>query len=92
MMSDKDIAPVLEVLGASFERIYLTRVNSRRAASIEKLKKLCPAGIAVEDPSAAYRQVLDSPVATVVVAGSFYLVGEILGNLSRQAGTSPDYS
>ncbi len=78
MMSDKDIASVLKILGASFERIYLTRVNSRRAASIEELKKLCPSGIAVEDPSAAYRQALASPVATVVAAGSFYLVGEIL--------------
>jgi dihydrofolate synthase/folylpolyglutamate synthase len=80
MMSDKDIAPVLKILGASFERIYLTRVNSRRAASIEELKKLCPSGIAVEDPFAAYRQALASPVATVVAAGSFYLVGEILKN------------
>ncbi len=78
MMSDKDIASVLEILGDFFERIYITRVNSRRAASIEELKKLCPSGIVVADPSAAYRQALASPVATVVAAGSFYLVGEIL--------------
>jgi len=80
MMSDKDIASVLKILGASFERIYITRVNSRRAASIEELKKLCPSGIAVADPFAAYRQALASPVATVVAAGSFYLVGEILSH------------
>ena len=87
MMSDKDIASVLKILGASFERIYLTRVNSRRAASTEELKKLCPSGIAVEDPSAAYRQALASPVATVVAAGSFYLVGEILG-LDKTSATT----
>ena len=80
MMKDKDIASVLEILGDFFEQIYITRVNSRRAASIEELKRLCPSGIAVADPSAAYRQALASPVATVVAAGSFYLVGEILKN------------
>jgi len=78
MMSDKDIAAVLEILGASFERIYLTRVNSRRSASIEEFKKFWPSGIAVEDPLDAYHQALASPVSTVVAAGSFYLVGEIL--------------
>jgi len=87
MMSDKDIASVLKILEAAFERFYLTRVNSRRAASIEELKRFCPSGIAVESSSAAYRQALASPVATVVAAGSFYLVGEILGNLPRQAGS-----
>ncbi len=86
MMSDKDIAAVLEILGASFERIYLTRVNSRRSASIEEFKKFWPSGIAVADPLDAYHQALASPVSTVVAAGSFYLVGEILRNLSRQAG------
>ena len=80
MMSDKDIAAVLEILEPYFERIYLTRVNSRRAAGIEKLKMVCPSGIAVAEPSAAYRQALDSSAATVVAAGSFYLVGEILKN------------
>lgn len=83
MMSDKDIASVLEILEASFERVYLTRVNSRRAASIEKLKMQCPSGIAVADPLTAYRQALASPVATLVAAGSLYLVGEILKHESK---------
>jgi dihydrofolate synthase/folylpolyglutamate synthase len=78
MMNDKDIASVLEILGACFDQIYLTRVSSRRSAGIEELKKLCPSGVAVADPFDAYQQALASPVATVVAAGSFYLVGEIL--------------
>ena len=70
----------LEILEASFERVYLTRVNSRRSASLEELKKVFPSGIVVADPLAAYQQALDSPVSTVVAAGSFYLVGEILSH------------
>ena len=80
MMNDKNIASVLEILEASFERVYLTRVNSRRSASLEELKKVFPSGIVVADPLAAYQQALDSPVSTVVAAGSFYLVGGILSH------------
>jgi dihydrofolate synthase/folylpolyglutamate synthase len=92
IMSDKDVASILEILGTSFDRIYLTRVNSRRAASIEELKKLCPAGIAVADPFAAYRQALASHVATVVAAGSFYLVGEILNGLTNLQQLPEDWT
>jgi dihydrofolate synthase/folylpolyglutamate synthase len=80
MMSDKDIASVLEILGPGFDRIYLPRVNSRRSASIEQLEQLCPSGVAVADPFDAYQQALAFAASTVVVAGSFYLVGEILSH------------
>lgn len=87
MMGDKKIVSVLEILEASFERIYLTRVDSPRAAALKELERLCPSGIAVADPYVAYRQALASPVATVVAAGSLYLVGEILA--SKRMRTQP---
>ncbi len=98
MMRDKDIAIVLESLAGCFERIYLTRVNSRRSASIEELKKFCPSGLPIGNPVVAYRKARLSGAATVVAAGSFYLVGELLRkefgdspkNFSRNRGLSPN--
>ena len=98
MMRDKDIAIVLESLAGCFERIYLTRVNSRRSASIEELKKFCPSGLPIGNPVVAYRQARLSGAATVVAAGSFYLVGELLRkefgdspkNSSRNRGLTPN--
>lgn len=76
-MRDKDIARILEILGPCFHRIYLTTIQSQRAASIAELKQIFPRGIPVPDPFDAYPRALQS-TATVVVAGSFYLVGKIL--------------
>ncbi len=92
MMRDKDIAIVLESLAGCFERIYLTRVNSRRSAPIEELQNFCPSGLPVEDPVVAYRQARDSGAATVVAAGSLYLVGELLKEFQEQPVVSPNYT
>lgn len=94
MMQDKDIALVLERLEACFHRIYLTCVDSSRAASVDELKSLFPSGVPVKDACAAYRQALGSSAATVVVAGSFYLVGEILKRLQKPTGSAetPHYA
>ncbi|MDA2933673.1 bifunctional folylpolyglutamate synthase/dihydrofolate synthase [Acidobacteria bacterium AH-259-D05] len=81
IMQDKDIALVLETLEACFQRIYLTCIDSPRAASIDQLKSLLPSALPIKEPFAAYRQALSSSAATVVVAGSFYLVGKILKRL-----------
>ena len=81
IMRDKDMTPVGELLEACFRSIYLTSVDSPRAASVEVLQSLLPSGIPAGDPLSAYQQALDSSVRTVVVAGSFYLVGEILRSL-----------
>ncbi|MEE8349740.1 MAG: folylpolyglutamate synthase/dihydrofolate synthase family protein, partial [Acidobacteriota bacterium] len=81
IMKDKDITPVEERLRACFRDIYLTSVDSPRAASVEALHGVLPSGIPVAEPLDAYQRALDSPSETVVVAGSFYLVGEILKSL-----------
>ena len=81
IMKDKDMTPVAELLEACFQDIYLTAVDSPRAASVEALQNLFPSGIPAADPLSAYQQALDSGVETVVVAGSFYLVGEILKSM-----------
>jgi dihydrofolate synthase / folylpolyglutamate synthase len=85
IMGDKDVKGVLSHLDPCFDRIFLTRVESPRAAGIEELRTLCPRGIALGDPLAALTEAQSRP-GTVVVAGSFYLVGLILGSA---LGASP---
>ena len=87
IMSDKDARGVLSRLEPCFERIYLTRIDSPRAASVEALRTWCPRGMPVPDPLVALAEARSRP-GTVVVAGSFYLVGHILGS-SRQWSTRP---
>lgn len=82
MMRDKDIGKVLAILKPCFERVYLTRVDSPRAATLDELQALFPDGIAVAEPFEAYQRALAS-ATTIVVAGSFYLVGKILQSLER---------
>ena len=77
MMRDKDIAAVAAMLSPCFERIYLTHTVSSRVAAPVELKRFFPTGIPLDDPLTCYRQARES-MAAVVVAGSFYLVGEIL--------------
>jgi dihydrofolate synthase/folylpolyglutamate synthase len=78
IMKDKDITPVKELLEDCFQDIYLTAVDSTRAASAETLQGLLPSGILAGDSLRAYQQALNSSVQTIVVAGSFHLVGEIM--------------
>ncbi len=77
MMRDKEIARVLSILQPLCDRIFLTRIDSPRAAALEDLIRLCPAGIAVPNPRDAYGAAF-AGAETVVVAGSFFLAGEIL--------------
>lgn len=80
MMKDKDMTPVGELVMACFQDIYLTSMSSDRVASIREMNGLFPSGIPVADPLVAYSRALNTSAKTVVVAGSFYLVGEILKN------------
>lgn len=82
IMREKDISGVLDILTPCFERVYLTEVNSPRAATIADLQRLLPSGIPVPDPLTAYHQALGN-CSTLVVAGSFYLAGEMLSRLSE---------
>jgi len=90
MMKDKQIASVVHELEPEFDRIHLTRVDSPRAAALEELKSLCPAGVPFEDPWEAYTSAVDSS-STVVVAGSIYLAGAILQKLEETA-IPPSYN
>jgi dihydrofolate synthase / folylpolyglutamate synthase len=80
MMRDKEIDEVLKIFKPLFETIYLTVVPSARSASLEDLLRLLPKGVPVPDPEEALRQA-KSGAQTVVVSGSFYLVGNILAGL-----------
>lgn len=82
IMRDKDIEVVLGLLAPLFERIYFTSFKSARVAAPQRLKEACPRGRAVPDPELALRRALEAG-ATTVVAGSFYLVGEILSAIEE---------
>ena len=82
MMRDKEVGQVLSRLQPLFDRVFLTQFRSERAATVEELKKICPSGIPEPDPIRACERASVSS-ATVVAAGSFYLVGEILGERRR---------
>ena len=81
IMRDKDMTQVGQRLEACFENVYLTAMDSPRAAPIEALEQLLPSGIRAGGPLGAYHQALDSSAETIVVAGSFHLIGEILKSL-----------
>lgn len=78
IMADKDVGGVLGLLAPLFDRVVLTRVRSPRAADPDLLRRRwCPRAEVIEDSLAALEHARQAAVA-VVVAGSFYLAGEIL--------------
>ncbi|MDA8130849.1 MAG: 2-amino-4-hydroxy-6-hydroxymethyldihydropteridine diphosphokinase [Elusimicrobia bacterium] len=84
-MSDKDAGPLARALGAASSKLILTRSLSYRSSPPEAVRRLLPeplrsSVIAVEDPVAALRRALKlaPPGATVLVAGSLYLAGDVL--------------
>ena len=83
MMRDKEAEQVLRRLQPLFDRVFLTQFRSARAATAEELKRIYPSGISEPDPIRACERASVSS-ATVVAAGSFYLVGEILGERRRR--------
>lgn len=90
-MQGKDVEGILSPLAGLVERAILTRPRVARAAEPEDLR--VAAGIlgvpcqVVEDSSAAFASARDHAENTyVLVAGSLYLVGEILAEIE---GTTP---
>ncbi len=77
LMSDKRISSSIEQLAQCFDRIYLTHPSSKRSASREQLLSYFPSGIWVDNAAGAL-ELAGQSAETVVVAGSLYLVGEIL--------------
>ncbi len=76
MMRDKDLGAVTSILVPLFDRVFLTRIDSPRTASTAQLLEVCPLGVPFDSSAEAYRAALDGS-STVVVAGSFFLAGEI---------------
>ena len=87
MMRDKEVGQVLRRLQPLFDQVFLTQFRSERAATVEELKRICPSGIPEPDPIRACKRASVSST-TVVAAGSFYLVGEILGARRRSGNLS----
>ncbi len=83
MMRDKQIGEFLTILRPCFDAIYLTRVDSPRAASLQELAGWEPSGIPCASPLEAVRRAR-SGGNTVVVTGSFYLAGEVARAFTRQ--------
>ncbi len=85
IMADKDIAGVLRLLEPHFDRVVLTRVRSPRAADPWQIRQQwCPRAEVQEDSAAALDRACQD-AAAVVVAGSFYLAGEVLAVAGRGA-------
>lgn len=76
IMRDKMVDSVLTILVKACQQVYVTQIPSPRAASIEDLLDAYPQAVPVACPEEAFKRAL-SGAATVVVAGSFHLVGEI---------------
>ena len=89
-MADKDVAAMTEALFPLARAVVLTRVEMERAASPDELARRAGgrAAGAVREPDigAALQRAraLARPDATVVVAGSLYLVGAVLGRLAAE--------
>ncbi len=81
MMRDKQIESVGSILAPCFDRVFLTRIDSPRAATLERLQEAIPEGIAIPDLWEALEAARPG-AETVVVTGSFYLVGEVAGRLA----------
>ncbi|GAB4237034.1 MAG: folylpolyglutamate synthase/dihydrofolate synthase family protein [Acidobacteriota bacterium] len=89
-MQDKDAPAILRPLLPLFDRVLFTRVRNPRAASTDTLRSLHPAAEAVEDPLEALDLAARFP-GTTVVAGSFYLVGEVLRGLTEPERTPKNW-
>ena len=76
MMKDKDIKEAAGLLRPLFEQVFLVPVNSSRACKTDELKLYFPEGIVTDGAGEALEKARRIG-NTVVVAGSFYLVGEV---------------
>ncbi|MGH9341619.1 MAG: bifunctional folylpolyglutamate synthase/dihydrofolate synthase [Acidobacteriota bacterium] len=81
LMHDKDLPGMSAILSPCFDRIYLTEIDSPRAASVDELKQVFPQGTPIEQPLDALQKAVTDGSQTIVVSGSFYLVGKILSGI-----------
>ncbi len=89
-MADKDVEAMAEALFPLARAVVLTRVGMERAASPEELARRAGprAADAIREPDIGaaleFARAQARPGATVVVAGSLYLVGAVLGRLGQE--------
>jgi dihydrofolate synthase/folylpolyglutamate synthase len=83
IMRDKDFAEVMHELQPHFDFVYLTRPDSPRAADPRQLAGLTSQFEIVDSAIEAFHEGVRRAPATIVIAGSFYLVGEISQRLLR---------
>jgi dihydrofolate synthase/folylpolyglutamate synthase len=84
VMRDKGWQSMLRTLGVVASEIVLTRPRQPRSVAPEVLATAVSVPVRViEDPAAAYRELLatSAPNDVVVVAGSLFLIGDILPNV-----------
>lgn len=84
-------APLLAVVAQHAAEIYLVEANNERALKVEELAALLPRAFSGKVHPARVADLFPSPDActvagdTVVVVGSLYLAGEVLGRLRGEA-------
>jgi dihydrofolate synthase/folylpolyglutamate synthase len=79
---DKDAAAVLGALAPLARRIILTRARNPRAADPEALRAAAPAAEPTSSVAEALALARRAPTPVVCVAGSVFVVGEALAELS----------
>jgi dihydrofolate synthase / folylpolyglutamate synthase len=91
VMADKDVAAMGRTLFPLARAVVLTRVRQERAATPREIRRRVgpPAAGALEEPQLGRAldraRRLAGPSGLVVVAGSLYLIGEVLGRVTAAA-------
>ena len=89
-MRDKAISEITEILFPLADRVIATRPQNPRAASPQEIQQAAVrTGVeieAVEDPPHAVQRArsLAKPKTVVVITGSIYLVGEVMGSIGAE--------
>lgn len=78
--ADKDILAMADILRPLASQVILTRANSERAATPERLAAHFPGALLSPDIAGAYRMALAAaaPDDLICATGSLYVVGEVL--------------
>jgi dihydrofolate synthase/folylpolyglutamate synthase len=82
IMSDKDVAPVVERLFPLFDRVIATEPYPPRSVKADAFAGATP----IPDPDDAFRAAMDAPERAVVMTGSLYLAGAAIAFFDRLRG------
>ena len=78
--NDKDINSIAKIINPLLDKIILTKSRSEKAAEPEAIKKYFQNPIIIKNPKEAlnYTKKIAEKNDLVLVAGSIYMVGEII--------------